>query len=484
MIVMNNEVRKKIVIILSSIAIILIASGVILSFINSRDKVKNKPNDSDNKVELKEITYDPMLYFSAIYDNKYLYSNYYKKVYDLKGNLLLDVSSATNVEYDGRDGYIKAGNNIYGLDGNLLFDGTTYEEVNYSKGYVVAKRNGKYGLFDLNGNIILDALYDVNIMVYSERTATFFKTNSIGTAAVYVYDLKSKKTFGPYVYTSYYSDNMIIVKKYYDDIEKMGNSIDYSRLKTYVLNLNTGTEVERDELNDYLFNEDTSTEHLIASSLSNNKKYGVLNSKFDTKVSFEYDFINYIDDTLLIMKKGNKTKILNSKYEEIVEVDDALDVDIENGNIVVLFSSHYNYYSIDGTLLYSGSNDMIDYVSNNKYVALVEDKCLYIDFSNKTNKEVEKKYCDGIVRNSYLVVNELDGVSLYDSNLKKVFDKNYKDIYAFDNYFIFKISDQEYEVVDFNGKKLVDKEINSFNELDGGLVLFGKNNTMYLFNYN
>lgn len=264
----------------------------------------------------------------------------------------------------------------------------------------------------------------------------------------------------------------------------MGNSIDYSRLKTYVLNLNTGTEVERDELNDYLFNEDTSTEHLIASSLSNNKKYGVLNSKFDTKVSFEYDFINYIDDTLLIMKKGNKTKILNSKYEEIVEVDDALDVDIENGNIVVLFSSHYNYYSIDGTLLYSGSNDMIDYVSNNKYVALVEDKCLYIDFSNKTNKEVEKKYCDGIVRNSYLVVNELDGVSLYDSNLKKVFDKNYKDIYAFDNYFIFKISDQEYEVVDSNGKKLVDKEIISFNELDGGLVLFGKNNTMYLFKYN
>lgn len=481
---MNSEVRKKIVIILGSIAFILIVSGVILSFINSKDRLKNKSTDSDSKVELKEITYDPMLYFSAMYDNKYLYSNYNKKVYDLKGNLLLDASSATKVEYNSRDGYIQVDNNIYGIDGKLLFDGTTYEDVYYSKGYIVAKRNGKYGLFDLSGNIILQSLYDVDIMVNSNRSATYFKTNSMGVDAVYVYDLKDKKTFGPYVYTSYYSDNMIIVKKYYDDIEKMGNSIDYSRLKTYVLNLNTGTEIEHEELNDYLFNENSSNEHLIASSLSNDKKYGVLNSKFEVKVPFEYDFIDYEDDTLLTMKKGNKTKILNSKYEELIEVENALDIDIENGNIVVLFASHYNYYSIDGSLLYSGTNDMIDYVGNNKYMALVEDKCLHIDFSKKTNKEVEKKYCDGIVRNDYLVVNEVDGVSLYDNNLKKVFDKNYEDIYAFDNYFILKISEQKYEIVDSNGKKLVDKEIVSFDELDGGIVLFGKNNVMYYFNYN
>lgn len=44
---------------------------------------------------------------------------------------------------------------------DVVFKGDEYEEYHLSNGYIIAKKNGKYGIVDINNNIIIDFQYDM-----------------------------------------------------------------------------------------------------------------------------------------------------------------------------------------------------------------------------------------------------------------------------------------------------------------------------------
>lgn len=504
--------KKIYIYIIMIVGVVLILTGSILTLTSKKEETKKEEEKKDeydpfyeeeNKEKtlvFKDVSFinnDPEAkgYFK-VYNNKYLLAN--KKLYDLDGKLLMDFSKYSKVEVEDQK-YIKADKTIYNLKGQLIFDGNDYDDINLEGNYFIIKKNNKYGVVDFKGKEVLPIEYDY-IEVNSKNCIYLGKNNTAGRLLVYLYNVNKKKIYGPYITSSYYTDDVIIVEKY------TGNDIDTIKseqwfnsktLVVHVLDLNKGKEQKRTDLDDYFFSMDglVAGKYIIASKPIDWKYYdGVLDLKLKESIPFEYEDINSFEDKYLLLSKNNKHELITADKKKILTFDSKENPMFINiyivGNIVEieLKDDMYIYYDMKGNVVYKPTTpSYISYIGDNKYIIDEYDteKCLYLDLKNNEKKEIEYNFCGygSTLNETYITKRTNNKTAIYNNKLERISTNEYDYIFDLENFLIVR-KDEVYIIIDPKENKLVDQEFEDFDSLsDGGYKLIDKDKKIYYFSY-
>lgn len=321
---------------------------------------------------------------------------------------------------------------------------TTADGVPFEKTVLKYKKDGKYGLIDLDGNEITDAIYD-------SITAVTYK------------------------------EGMFLVEQ----DEKLG-----------VINLNgvTVIDVEYDNITvDNYYNADSKYEKtgLIVCKIGDNGyRYGYVNYKGEVILEAEYTEISRITDIedddniyLIAYKDGqagvvkNKSTLIDYQYESIV---------YNSTNDVFTVQRNGKYGVIDGNgdtviepqysrIIWSGiyMNVEVD----------EEEKVLDVSGNEVTDGYIYKMpTSDG----EYSIVYGEDSIyKIIDSSGNIVVDNNYTYIEDIGNNYYIVANSQKNGIIDLSGKSVVDLKYSSIFELDGTNLLqanISDTNTVSLIN--
>lgn len=321
---------------------------------------------------------------------------------------------------------------------------TTADGVPFEKTVLKYKKDGKYGLIDLDGNEITDAIYD-------SITAVTYK------------------------------EGMFLVEQ----DEKLG-----------VINLNgvTVIDVEYDNITvDNYYNADSKYEKtgfIVCKIGDNGYRYGYVNYKGEVILEAEYTEISRITDIedddniyLIAYKDGqagvvkNKSTLIDYQYESIV---------YNSTNDVFTVQRNGKYGVIDGNgdtviepqysrIIWSGiyMNVEVD----------EEEKVLDVSGNEVTDGYIYKMpTSDG----EYSIVYGEDSIyKIIDSSGNIVVDNNYTYIEDIGNNYYIVANSQKNGIIDLSGKSVVDLKYSSIFELDGTNLLqanISDTNTVSLIN--
>ena len=356
--------KKKHFIICVLISVTMIILGITISFVSNdtSDNLVEENPQNEPSMFFKNISFIKSTYLSDmifVYDNKYVIDKYYKEIYDMDGNLLLDLN-----EYD----YFK-----------------------YVNGYIKVEKDGKVGLIGKDLKLLIELkYYDIEVMSDDCLLLEVLnKTDS--TITTTVYNVKTKKEYGPYSGIYYYNDDLIFLV----------NSSDDYNVEYYSLDLKKDILKKQSNLEDYslVFSEVFNNDYIILDKLVDWEGYkkGVVGNNFNVIIPFEYDEIQNISDKFLLLEKNDLYELVTINNKKILSLNDVEDVYLDDNIIVVEKENEaVDYYSKDGNVIYSTiEHSYIESLSEDKYLIDDFNKCVYIDMDNNNLKnEVDYSFCE------------------------------------------------------------------------------------------
>ena len=364
--------------------------------------------------ELIKVEYDIILndnYYDD--DNNYLYSGYivgnktdegYKYGYiNYAGKTIL------KIEYNkvNRVNEIQEGKNVYLIAEKLGKAGLTknkkqlldyenqsivYDELNK---VFITEKNEKFGLFSKDGKEILNTEYD-NIFI----EGTYI--NAVKDEKTKVYDAKGnelqKLKFRSMIATENENYYITVDSEYNQGVsDKEGNIIIQNKY-VYV---------------GYLFDD-----YFIA-CLEEGKE-GIVNSKDETILDFEYDVIQKINNSDIVQaikSDSNEMYLYSKNMEQILKIEDA-EVSIENDYIMIYTEEYTKYYNFEGKEITNKeifkNNELISTKENSKYGFMdksgnIKVECIYdrvTEFNKNGFAGIKKDGLWGVIDNKGNIIQE------------------------------------------------------------------------------
>ena len=249
--------------------------------------------------------------FIVTYDVDYENDTYKSKAVDSKNTQLF-----TSYETVEAISNIDAQNNIW-----------------YETNCLKVKKNGKYGLIDFSGKILLDCQYDVITPLQGiKNSLVTVKENKKGLVS----------TTGTVIIDNQYKDIKSITAQYED-----------------------GYIVENDE-----------------------GKLGVIGTNKKIVLETNYDDIkNICSDDTYIVKENESWKIYNTSKNASVDFNYDSAISINNGYIVVEKNDKYGIVTVDGEEKINPEYQDIKYIFQEYYIAKKDNKCGIINIENETKLE-------------------------------------------------------------------------------------------------
>ena len=360
---------------LKKVFAVIIALAVIVMFFIGISKLFNKESITEEKAVA-------LRYFPVYTNDKW-------GVIDSKGNIIIEPQyeeyivipdntkpvfiCTYNVDYEKNTYNTKVLNEkneeiVTGYDTVEAIE--NYDENNnlwYETNLLKVSKNGKYGITDFSGRVIVECQYDsiealkgIKNVILSKKNGKYGIIDHVGT---------------------------VIIENEYTSIKPISDRYEDG----YIVKDQKG-------------------------------KYGVINYTKSVALENKYDDIKqkYEKGKYYIVKENGKWKIidsegkdyLNGKYDDIVAIN--------NDNAIVKEENKYGVVSIsDGKILLDINYDYIDYATNNDYIVKNNSKCGVIDSNG--NKLVDFKYSNIVYRDSanlYEASNEDYTSDLLDSELK------------------------------------------------------------------
>ena len=299
------------------------------------------------------------------------------------------VSKTTEEGY--RYGYVNLeGKEILQTKYNDLYRVT---ETNGEDVYIICAENGKYGLFK-NDRKIIDNEYQSLIYNESNNTITALKGKKYGIISlngktIVPLEYKQIDITGDYIYAKTTDENTKI-------FDATGKQTDMSE-NTAIINVdNTNYKIHIDTINDKtaysIYENDkkvTNNEYMYIQYLydnyfvacNTNGKLGIIDSNEKTKLEFNYNSIQKIEDTKMVQAINNDTKmteIYSEKISKIIELKNAV-IQVNDNYLKVFNDNDVKYLSKAGQEITN-----IDVFTNNKIFAKkYNDKWGFIDASGK-----------------------------------------------------------------------------------------------------
>lgn len=391
----NNEPKlniKKVIAVIVAIAVIVMFVIAIKKLLNSDSSSNqlvstsyfliNKDNkwgviDNNSKIVI-EPTYDETIVipdnkkdvFIINYDVDYDNNTYKTKVLNAKGKEIL-------TGYDN----IKALEN-YDENKNLW----------YEENVLLIQKDGKYGLINFNGDVILNAEYDdIYALNGAKNSIVTVKDKQLGL----VNDLGKK-----------------IINNEFEEIKYLGDNS-----KAYV--------VKKDG------------------------KYGV-NEILDCK----YQDIKIIDNKdAFCVKEDGKYKVINAEEKQVLnEKFDSIE-DIKDGIIVYKYKNEFLAYNYNTEKKINKAYKELRYTSDNMFIAKIDNSYGIIDIDGETKLEAKYakiNYYEDV--NIYELENNEDLNTILDKNLKEIaigivndtnYDKSYIKVWTEEGYRYYKLNGDE-----------------------------------------
>ena len=419
---------------------------------------------------IASVKYDDTWYL--IDKNENLVVNY-KYDYDYVSNYMNDIAI---VMKDYKFGFLnKNGELIIGKLSNTIdiediksFTDSMYTEI---------KKNGKWGITDVNGNILIECKYD-----YLSLNKDRIEATLNGKKGIIDINENTIIEFGKYDKIMSSNEELNLVKKIvgYDKEDEEEYKCGYIDLE--------GNEViplEYDDANDFNF----STGLAI---VKKDNKYGFINKDGDTVIPFIYDYAKGFKDDLIVVSKNGKygyidkdgNNIIEFKYDNaelfygtniaIVAIGEKYGAIDRNGNIIIPFEyynldrkdeiilaqktddGNYGIFDLNGKLIRDFEYEDNKYYSEDMMPVKKDGKWGFI---NKSGKEVIKAQYDDIDQFSEGVcgVKLGDKWGFIDKNGNVVIDFKYVLVQPFSEDLAYvKESMEVSKYIDKNDNKIID----------------------------
>lgn len=340
-------------------------------------------------INIKGATIVKAQYDKIEVDKFYEEGNSYKKA----GYI---VSKTTKEGY--RYGYVNLeGKEIIEIKYNDLY---RVMEVNSDDTYIICAENGKYGLLKNNEKII-DNEYQSLLYNESNNTVTALKGRKYGVLSltgktIIPFEYKQIDITGEYIYATTTDENV----KIFDSTGKETNmsenraimNVTNTDYKIYMDTANGKTiySIYRDEekitKNEYTYLQYLYDNYFVA--CDTNGKLGVIDTNEKTKIEFNYNSIQQIENTKMVQALNNNTKmteIYSEKMEKISELKDAT-IQTNKEYFKIYNENETKYISNEGKELAN-----TEVFTNNKIFAKKQgDKWGFVDASE--TKIIDFKY--------------------------------------------------------------------------------------------
>ena len=340
-------------------------------------------------INIKGATIVKAQYDKIEVDKFYEEGNSYKKA----GYI---VSKTTEEGY--RYGYVNLeGKEIIEIKYNDLY---RVMEVNSDDAYIICAENGKYGLLKNNEKII-DNEYQSLLYNESNNTVTALKGKKYGVLSltgktIIPFEYKQIDITGDYIYATTTDENV----KIFDSTGKETNmsenraimNVTNTDYKIYMDTANGKTiyNIYRDEekitKNEYTYLQYLYDNYFVA--CDTNGKLGVIDTNEKTKIEFNYNSIQQIENTKMVQALNNNTKmteIYSEKMEKISELKDAT-IQTNKEYFKIYNENETKYISNEGKELAN-----TEVFTNNKIFAKKQgDKWGFVDASE--TKIIDFKY--------------------------------------------------------------------------------------------
>ena len=323
------------------------------------------------------------------------------------------VSKTTEEGY--RYGYVNLeGKEIIEVKYNDLYRITG---INSEDSYLICAENGKYGLLK-NDKKIIDNEYQSLIYNESNNTITATKGKKYGVISI------SGKIIVPIEYKQIDITGNYIYAKTNDETVKVfdqnGQETDISENTAIIDVNNTDYKIHIETANEKTIysiykNEEKITQkeytyiqHLYGDyfiACNTNGKLGIIDNEETTKIEFNYNSIQKIEDTQMMQAVNNSTKmteIYSAKMEKIAELKDAT---IENNkNYLKIYNDEETKYilidgkEVENTQVYT-NNKIFAKQQNNKWGFVDISGTKIIDFKYDKVTEINKYGFAGIKQN-------------------------------------------------------------------------------------
>lgn len=388
-------------------------------------------------------------------------------------------------------------------------------EVVESYNYYPVVQKQKYGVIDLQGNILIKPQYkkviipnplkDVFICVKDDESKILFNQNGeqlftnfeevseimfSGTVSSMPYEksVLSYKEDGKYGLIDYSGKK--VTEPIYEEIGsvpyKEGEILVKKDGKYGVIN-NKGVilvEFEYDVIEgDGYYNEETrykNSGYNVGNKTTEGYRYGYINNKFEKLLEVEYNEIYRITvedgekDTYLMAKKNgqigvicNKKNIINCEYQNI-------EFDAKNKLFIVKKDTQYGIYDIKGKNIIPVEYDYI-LVQGNYIYAEVADEIKYFNISGEHIEELKFSSIVSTVNDKYYIaIDENGNYGVIDEKQKILVESTYSYIdYAFENYFI-ALRDGKLGIIDETNNILVEFKYDVLQCINGTQVIQGQ----------
>lgn len=311
----------------------------------------NKWGVIDNKGnKIIEPTYDEMIIipnkneavFVCTYNVDYTTGTYKTKVLNEKGKEILN-------DYDSVE----------------ALENSTDNEIWYEKEVLKFEENGKYGLVDYDGKVILEPEYSSievmpgiqnNLIISNDGLYGVYNiaTNDVVIETVYkaVTALTNNSSDG-YIVTNesglvglIAADKKQILDCKYTEIKG------FTGIKEYVVTENNEVKLVNEKGETLLNKGYDSIEYITTNYLVITKsgKYGVINKAGESVLSAEYDKLEYAFENYFIAEKSGKKGLVNSENETIIPFDYITMNYVSEAGIIVADKDYENTDIINSSL--------------------------------------------------------------------------------------------------------------------------------------
>lgn len=324
---------------------------------------------------------------------------------------------------------------------------TTADGIPFEKTALKYKKDGKYGLLNIEGKEITDAIFDeISSMTYKEGMFLVKQENKIGVInqnGVYVIDVEYDNITADNYYdveTKYERTGFIVCK-----IEENGYRYGYIDYKGDIILSPEYTEVERvTEL------EDNKNVYLVAYK---DGQAGLLKNKKNI-LNYEYEDISYnsYNDVFIVQRNG-KQGIVDKKGN--IKLDTKY-TDIKFGGIYVNVQENEQKKVLD----LNGNEITNGYISNmptkdgQHSIVYGEDE-IYKIIDNSGNVVVDKNYTYiEELDNNYFIVANYNNNGIIDLTGKSVVDLRYSSIFKLDNTELIQANDVSTNTINLINKNM------------------------------
>ncbi len=289
--------------------------------------------------------------------------------------------------------------------------------INSEDSYLLCAENGKYGLLK-NDKKIIDNEYQLLIYNESNNTITATKGKKYGVISIsgkiiVPIEYKQIDITGNYIYAKTNDETVKVFDQNGQETDISENTaiIDVNNTD-YKIHIETANEKtiysiykneEKITQKEYTYIQYLYGDYFIA--CNTNGKLGIIDNEETTKIEFNYNSIQKIEDTQMMQAVNNSTKmteIYSAKMEKIAELKDAT---IENNkNYLKIYNDEETKYilidgkEVENTQVYT-NNKIFAKQQNNKWGFVDISGTKIIDFKYDKVTEINKYGFAGIKQN-------------------------------------------------------------------------------------